>query len=182
MNLPNKLTILRTIMIPFFLFFLYSCIFGKNGDYIAVAIFIIASLTDLLDGKIARKYNMVTNFGKFMDPLADKLLVCSALIALTDLGRLAGWIVIIIIAREFIISGFRLIASDRGVVIAASYWGKFKTTFQMIMIIMLIIGLPYDWAQILNLILIYVALALTIISLIDYIAKNYKVFLEGADS
>ena len=137
MNLPNKLTILRTILIPFFLIFIYTDFWGKGNAYIAVAIFIIASLTDLLDGKIARKYNLVTNFGKFMDPLADKLLVCSALIALVDLGKLAGWIVIVIIAREFIISGFRLVASDNGVVIAASYWGKFKTTFQMIMIILL---------------------------------------------
>lgn len=139
MNLPNKLTIARVIMIPLFLICLYLNI--GCGKYIAVGIFIIASLTDLLDGKIARKYNLVTNFGKFMDPLADKLLVCSALIALVDLNRIAAWIVIIIIAREFIISGFRLVASDNGVVIAASYWGKFKTAFQMITIIMLVLNL-----------------------------------------
>ncbi len=106
-----------------------------------LAIFIVASLTDLLDGKIARKYNLVTNFGKFMDPLADKLLVCSAMICLVEMDRLAAWMVIVIISREFIISGFRLIASDNGVVIAASYWGKFKTTFQMLMIIVLILDL-----------------------------------------
>ena len=132
MNLPNKLTILRTIMIPVFLIFLYIPGLGMTGDVLAAAIFVLASFTDLLDGKIARKYNLVTNFGKFMDPLADKLLVCSALIALVDLNRIPAWVVIIIIAREFIISGFRLIASDNGVVIAASYWGKFKTTFQII--------------------------------------------------
>ena len=133
MNLPNKLTTLRVIMIPFFVFFLL----WQNGEnrtfrMIALALFIIASLTDLLDGKIARKYNLVTNFGKFMDPLADKLLVCSALICLIELNALPAWMVIVIISREFIISGFRLIASDNGVVIAASYWGKFKTTFQMV--------------------------------------------------
>ena len=178
MNLPNKLTILRTILIPFFLIFIYTDFWGKGNAYIAVAIFIIASLTDLLDGKIARKYNLVTNFGKFMDPLADKLLVCSALIALVDLGKLAGWIVIVIIAREFIISGFRLVASDNG--IAASYWGKFKTTFQMIMIILLVLDLPFKYMNIINMAVVYIALALTVISLIDYIAKNYKVFIEGS--
>ena len=175
MNLPNKLTIARVIMIPLFLICLYLNI--GCGKYIAVGIFILASLTDLLDGKIARKYNLVTNFGKFMDPLADKLLVCSALIALVDLNRIAAWIVIIIIAREFIISGFRLVASDNGVVIAASYWGKFKTAFQMITIIMLVLNLNVPF---MNIILIYISLGLTVISLIDYIAKNYKVFLEGS--
>ena len=178
MNLPNKLTIARVIMIPLFLICLYLNI--GCGKYIAVGIFILASLTDLLDGKIARKYNLVTNFGKFMDPLADKLLVCSALIALVDLERIAAWIVIIIIAREFIISGFRLVASDNGVVIAASYWGKFKTTFQMIMIILLVLDLPFKYMNIINMAVVYIALALTVISLIDYIAKNYKVFIEGS--
>lgn len=180
MNLPNKLTILRTIMIPVFLIFLYIPGLGMTGDVLAAAIFVLASFTDLLDGKIARKYNLVTNFGKFMDPLADKLLVCSALIALVDLGKLAGWIVIVIIAREFIISGFRLVASDNGVVIAASYWGKFKTTFQMIMIILLVLDLPFKYMNIINMAVVYIALALTVISLIDYIAKNYKVFIEGS--
>lgn len=181
MNLPNKLTILRTLMIPVFLVFLYTDFWGQYNAIIAVAIFIIACLTDLLDGKIARKYNIVTNFGKFMDPLADKLLVCSALIALVDLNQIAAWVVIIIVAREFIISGFRLIASDNGVVIAASYWGKYKTTFQMIMIISLILDLPIPYMGLINQALIYIALILTVISLIDYICKNYKVFLEGAE-
>lgn len=180
MNLPNKLTILRTIMIPFFLLFVYTDFWGEANAVIAAAIFVAASVTDFLDGKIARKYNLVTNFGKFMDPLADKLLVCSALIALVDLGKIAGWIVIVIIAREFIISGFRLVASDSGVVIAASYWGKFKTTFQMIMIILLVLDLQLPYMNIINMIFVYAALALTVISLIDYIVKNYKVFLEGS--
>ena len=181
MNLPNKLTILRTIMIPVFLIFLYIPGLGMTGDVLAAAIFVLASFTDFLDGKIARKYNLVTNFGKFMDPLADKLLVCSALIALVDLDRIPAWVVIIIIAREFIISGFRLIASDNGVVIAASYWGKFKTTFQMIMIILLILNIDYPYSNIVNLVIMYIALALTIISLLYYIIKNYKVFIDGSN-
>ena len=177
MNLPNKLTIMRVILIPFFVFFLLSPYFPAYGNYIAVAIFIVASLTDMLDGKIARKYNLVTNFGKFMDPLADKLLVCSAMICLIELDRLAAWIVIVIIAREFIISGFRLVASDNGVVIAASYWGKFKTTFQMLMVIVLILDIQMPFFQILGTVLTYVALILTVVSLIDYIVK-YKDVLK----
>ncbi|MBQ3973654.1 MAG: CDP-diacylglycerol--glycerol-3-phosphate 3-phosphatidyltransferase [Lachnospiraceae bacterium] len=171
MNLPNKLTMLRIIMIPFFVFFLLSEIPGK--DIIALVIFCAASLTDLADGKIARKYNLVTDFGKFMDPLADKLLVCSALICLVDLGRIPSWVVVIIVAREFAISGFRLIAADNGIVIAASYWGKFKTTFQMIMIILMILNI--EKLSILTALMMWVALALTIISLCDYIMKNKQV-------
>ncbi len=166
-------------MIPFFVLFLL-CQGGENRTFrmIAVVLFIIASLTDLLDGKIARKYNMVTNFGKFMDPLADKLLVCSALICLIELGQLPAWMVIVIISREFIISGFRLVASDNGVVIAASYWGKFKTTFQMIAVILLILDIPA--LRLVTTLCVWVALALTIISLVDYIAKNYKILTEGS--
>ena len=178
MNLPNKLTIMRVILIPFFVFFLLSPYFPAYGNYIAVAIFIVASMTDMLDGKIARKYNLVTNFGKFMDPLADKLLVCSAMICLIELDRLAAWIVIVIIAREFIISGFRLVASDNGVVIAASYWGKFKTTFQMLMVIVLILDIQMPFFQILGTVLTYVALILTVVSLIDYIVKNKDVLKD----
>ena len=178
MNLPHKLTIFRVILIPFFVFFMLAPYFPDNGKYIAVAIFIIASLTDMLDGKIARKYNLVTNFGKFMDPLADKLLVCSAMICLVATGQLASWIVIIIISREFIISGFRLIAADNGIVIAASYWGKFKTVFQMLMIIVLILDIQNAGFQVLGVILTYVALILTVVSLIDYIVKNKQVLKE----
>ena len=178
MNLPNKLTILRTIMIPVFLIFLYIPGLGMTGDIIAAAIFILASLTDLLDGKIARKYNLVTNFGKFMDPLADKLLVCSALIALVDLERIPAWIVIIIIAREFIISGFRLIASDNGVVIAASYWGKFKTASQMVTVILLVLNIQNTVFTVLGTVFIYISLVLTVVSLIDYIAKNKEVLKD----
>ena len=178
MNLPNTLTTMRVILIPFFVFFMLAPYFEGYGNYIAVAIFIVASLTDMLDGKIARKYNLVTNFGKFMDPLADKLLVCSAMICLIETGQLAAWIVIVIIAREFIISGFRLVASDNGVVIAASYWGKFKTTFQMLMVIVLILHIDHPFFRVLGVILTYVALILTIVSLIDYIVKNINVLKE----
>ena len=145
-------------------------------DYIALAIFIIASLTDLIDGKIARKYNLVTNFGKFMDPLADKLLVSAAMIALVDLGRIPAWIVIVIISREFIISGFRLIASDNHVVIAANYWGKFKTTFQMVMVCLMIADIPK--LRLLTDVVMWVALILTVVSLVDYLMKNKDVMRE----
>ena len=151
---------------------------GPANKWIALILFCVASLTDMLDGKIARKYNLVTNFGKFMDPLADKLLVCSAMICMIEMGKLPAWIVIVIIAREFIISGFRLVASDNGIVIAASYWGKFKTVFQMAMIIVLIadFGGVFD---IIAQVLIWIALALTIISLIDYVVKNKEVLTQG---
>ena len=179
MNLPNKLTILRIIMIPFFvLFMLLDGGANQTYRYIAAVIFIVASFTDLLDGKIARKYNLVTNFGKFMDPLADKLLVCSGLICFVGLGALPAWFVIIIISREFTISGFRLVASDNGVVIAASYWGKFKTVSQMIMSVLLIVNIPA--LSILTAIFSAIALVLTVVSLIDYIAKNYRVLTEGS--
>ncbi len=175
MNLPNKLTVARVILIPFFVFFLLFEPSNTTLKWVALAIFIIASLTDMLDGKIARKYNLITDFGKFMDPLADKLLVCSAMIGLIELGRIPAWIVIIIIAREFVISGFRLIAADNGRVIAASYWGKFKTTFQMIMVILMIANFDYPIINLLTNIIMWVALALTIISLVDYLVKNKDV-------
>jgi len=186
MNLPNKLTILRMIMIvPFIIILLggEKGWFGTNrliSDFTAMIIFIVASLTDLVDGKIARKRNLVTNFGKFMDPLADKLLVCAALIALVEMKRIPSWVVIVIISREFIISGFRLIASDNNVVIAASYWGKFKTTFQMIMVCLMIanLGVLFPWIQVITDVIMWIALALTIISLVDYLVKNKDVMKE----
>lgn len=189
MNLPNKLTLFRVILIvPFVVLLLGGNAgwFGENElipNVTALVIFIAASLTDLADGKIARKYNLVTNFGKFMDPLADKLLVCSALIALVEMGRIPSWVVIIIIAREFIISGFRLIASDNGVVIAASYWGKFKTTFQMVMVCLMLINVPggiswWPWLNVLTQLVMWIALVLTVVSLIDYLVKNKGVLKE----
>ncbi len=175
MNLPNKLTMFRVILIPFFVVFMMVDI-TLADKWIALAIFIVASLTDLLDGKIARKYNLVTNFGKFMDPLADKLLVCSALICLVALYKIPAWIVIVIIAREFIISGFRLIAADNGVVIAASYWGKFKTTFQMVMICLMIADI--EALSIVTDIVMWAALILTVVSLADYLVKNKDVMKD----
>ena len=178
MNLPNKLTILRVILIPFFVVFMLFDITGAADKWIALVIFCVASLTDMLDGKIARKYNLVTNFGKFMDPLADKLLVCTALICLTSMNRLNVIVVLVIIAREFIISGFRLVASDNVIVIAASYWGKFKTVSQMALIIVLIMDLGGVW-NVVGTVLTWVALLLTVVSLIDYIAKNKQVLTQG---
>ena len=178
MNLPNKLTIFRVILIPFFVLFLLLEPDNQTFRLIADLIVIVASLTDMLDGKIARKYHLVTNFGKFMDPLADKLLVCAAMVCLVATGQLAAWIVIIIISREFIISGFRLIASDNGIVIAASMWGKFKTVFQMLMIIVLIANIPLAAFDMIGTVLTYVALVLTVVSLVDYIAKNKDILKE----
>ena len=180
MNLPNKLTIVRIIMIPFFVFFLLTD-FVAGSKWIATVLFCAASITDFLDGHIA------TNFGKFMDPLADKMLVSSAFICLVAQNKIAAWIVIVIIAREFVISGFRLVASDSGVVIAASYWGKFKTNFQMFAIILLMLNLGENFPayaggiHIAEQILIYIALILTIVSLVDYLAKNIDVLKEGGN-
>ncbi len=177
MNLPNKLTVLRVIMIPFFVLFMLTDFAGAASKYIALAIFCVASFTDFLDGYLARRDNLVTNFGKFMDPLADKLLVCSALICLIPQGKLETWIVLVIIAREFIISGFRLVASDNGIVIAASYWGKFKTVSHMSIIILLILDLPFLW--IVTEIVKWIAVVLTIVSLVDYVLKNKQVLTQG---
>ncbi|MCR5295502.1 MAG: CDP-diacylglycerol--glycerol-3-phosphate 3-phosphatidyltransferase [Lachnospiraceae bacterium] len=175
MNLPNKLTVLRMVLIVPFVIALLAGRGEGASRWIALALFIIASLTDMLDGQIARKYNLITDFGKFMDPLADKLLVCSALICLVDLRRLPTLICIIIIAREFVISGFRLVASDNGIVIAASMWGKVKTVSQMAMVILMIANIPQ--LSILTTAIMYIACALTLVSLVDYILKNRQVIL-----
>ena len=174
MNTQNKLTIARMIIVPFLVIFLLTGWGGEANRYISLTLFVVASVTDWFDGYLARKNNLVTNFGKFMDPLADKLLVCSAMICMIDLKRLPAWFVIIIIAREFIISGFRLIAAENGIVIAANYWGKFKTASQMIMIILLILHFDGIFV-ILEQIFIWLSLALTIISLITYIWQNRTV-------
>ena len=180
MNLPNKLTVLRVILVPVFVaFMLCTPWLGLAGKIVSLIVFVVASLTDMLDGKIARKYNLVTNFGKFMDPLADKLLVVSALVCFIALDRIPAWIVIIIISREFIISGFRLVAAESGIVIAASWWGKWKTAVTMITIIFMIPdfgGTVVFWIE---QVLIYASLILTIISLIDYLVKNKQVVLGG---
>ena len=168
MNLANKLTLFRVILVPFFI-----AAFIMGYYPVSLVIFIAASITDYFDGKIARERGLVTNFGKIMDPLADKLLVCSAMIALIELGKIPAWGVIIIIGREFIISGFRLVAAETGLVIAANYWGKWKTTFQMIMIILMIMDL--EPLRLLTRIVMWIALALTIISLVTYILQNREV-------
>ncbi len=178
MNLPNKLTLLRVVLIPVFVVLLL--LEGGQNYTLRIAaliVFCIASFTDFLDGQIARRNNLVTNFGKFMDPLADKLLVCSALICMIELGQLPSWYVITVIAREFIISGFRLVAADNGIVIAASWWGKFKTTFQMFTVILLILNIPA--LHTVTVIVAGIAFVLTLVSLLDYIMKNHKVITEG---
>ena len=179
MNLPNKLTVIRVIMVPFFVAFMLYPFAGEASKYVALVLFCVASFTDFLDGYLARKNNLVTNFGKFMDPLADKLLVCSALICLSSTGKLATWITLVIIAREFIISGFRLVASDSGIVIAASYWGKFKTVSHMTMIILLILDFQNPMLSFVTSIVIWIGVALTIISLVDYVWKNKQVLTQG---
>ncbi len=178
MNLPNRLTTIRMILVPVFVFFMLTDVGGAANKWIALVIFCAASITDTLDGYISRSRNLVTNYGKFMDPLADKLLVCSAMICLIPLGKLPVWFVIVVIAREFMISGFRLVASDNGIVIAASYWGKFKTTFQMIMIIVMIADLGGVFTVI-EQILMWISLILTVVSLVDYIWKNRQVLTQG---
>lgn len=162
------------ILVPFLVVFLLTGWGGEANRWICLAIFVAASVTDWFDGHLARKYNLITNFGKFMDPLADKLLVCSAMICMIEVDKLPAWVVIIIIGREFIISGFRLIAAENGIVIAANYWGKFKTVSQMIMIILLLIDLGGAF-DILEQIFIWLSVALTIISLITYIWQNKSV-------
>lgn len=180
MNIPNKITMLRIILIPFFVFFMLTDVVS-GSKYIAAAIFIVASLTDTLDGYLARKYQLISNFGKFMDPLADKLLVSAALVCFVALPEnpMPAWVVIVIISRDFIISGFRLVASDAGVVIAADWWGKVKTIVQMLMSILLIVDFEGEIINIVEYVFIYAALALTVISLINYLVKNWSVMDDG---
>ena len=175
MNLANKLTTFRVLCIPIFVVFMLIESIPYNY-YLAAIVFIVASITDLFDGKIARKYHLVTNFGKFMDPLADKMLVSAALICLTP-KMIPSWVVIIIISRELCISGFRMLAADQGIVLAAGWWGKFKTAFSMVMIIVLIVNTPLNNSvlYIIGQILIWISLALTIISVIEYVSKNFNV-------
>ena len=174
MNTPNKLTVARMILVPFLVVFLLTGWGGEANRWICLAIFVAASVTDWFDGHLARKYNLINNFVKFMDPLADKRLVCSAMICMIEVDKLPAWVVIIIIGREFIISGFRLIAAENGIVIAANYWGKFKTVSQMIMIILLMLDFGGVFA-VLTQIFIWLSVALTIISLLTYIMQNRKV-------
>lgn len=167
MNLANKITFIRILLIPIFLFFMYVEV--NYNVLVATGIFIFAALTDSLDGYIARSRNEVTRFGKFIDPLADKLMVTAALISLVEIDRVPGWIVMIIIARELMITGLRSVAAAEGIVIAASIWGKVKTITQMIAVVAALLNLPYYE------ILVYIALIATVLSGIDYMYKNRKV-------
>lgn len=194
MNLPNKLTMLRVIMVPFFVVFLLLTPEHPNFKWVALILFAVASLTDLLDGYIARKYHLVTNFGKFMDPLADKLLVSAALVCLTALDKIPAWMTIVIISREFIISGFRLIAAERGIVIAAGWLGKWKTAVTMIMLVMMLFvvngaGIPFDPTETIGVygcllliadVLLWISVILTVVSLVDYLVKNKDVMKDEA--
>ncbi|MDR1638380.1 MAG: CDP-diacylglycerol--glycerol-3-phosphate 3-phosphatidyltransferase [Clostridiales bacterium] len=172
MNLPNKLTVLRVCLIPVFLV-LYLLPFSAWSRFAALAVFAGASFTDMLDGQIARKYNLITNFGKLMDPLADKMLVAAALVAMTQTGEVAAWVVVVIISREFLITGFRMLALEQGKVIAASSWGKLKTVSQMTLILAILLGfIPTPVTDILS----WVTAALTLGSAIDYVAKNKGIF------
>lgn len=175
MNIANKLTLLRVIMIPLFVYVLLS-----GHSTWAFVVFSIASFTDFLDGYLARKLNLITNFGKFMDPLADKLLVTSALVCFVQLGQLNAWVVIAILSREFIVSIFRAIAAAEGIVIAASWWGKAKTISQMFMVIVLLLNnYPFEWINVpMDQILIVLATTLTIISGFDYIVKNKQILKD----
>lgn len=177
-NLSNKLTMVRIALVPVFVLVLLL-VPAPLGNYIALFVFAAASFTDYLDGHLARKHGWVTNFGKFIDPLADKLLVTTALILLCERGNLAGWIVVILIARDFVISGFRLLASDQGVVIAAHFWGKAKTVCQMIMIMLMILNIDALWYQILTQIFVAASLVTAIISLADYFLTNKDILKEG---
>lgn len=175
MNIANKITLVRIFLVPVFVLFMLTD-FTEYNSLIAFIVFVIATITDKIDGTIARKKNLVTDFGKFLDPIADKLLVSSALICLTADGTLPAWITIVIIGREFIISAFRLVCADTGKTVAATWWGKSKTIAQMVTIIVLLLNIPQ--LAILETILIYVSLALTIISLVDYFVKNINVLKE----
>lgn len=177
MNIANKLTIARVVMIPFFLLAIYL-IPGDAGRWIAAVIFIVASATDFIDGYLARSRNLVTEFGKFMDPLADKLLVAAALIYMVEAGQLAAWMTIVIISREFAVSAFRLVASLNGRVIAAGPWGKVKTFVTMAMIVVVILPLQLPFKLLLDNLLIYASVVLTILSAMDYFIRNKDVLKE----
>lgn len=187
MNLPNKLTLLRVILVPFFVFFMLTD-FIPGSKIIALAIFAAASITDALDGHIARSRNLITVFGKFLDPLADKVLVVSALICLNSLGKIGAVPVIIVVAREFMVSGLRLVTANEGVVVAAGIWGKLKTAFTMAAIVVIIFGMCLGFddgshgaiiLNIINQVLIWIAAALTVISGGVYL-KGYWKYIDSS--
>ena len=169
MNLPNKLTLLRIVLVPVFMAVLYMGFPG--ADWVALAIFIIASFTDLLDGKIARKYNLVTDFGKFADPLADKILVTAAMLWFVELGQMPAWALLIVVTREFAVSGLRMLASNKGRVIAAGWSGKVKTASTMVCIVLMFLPIP----TIVNTICVWVIALTTLYSGVEYFMKNKDV-------
>lgn len=177
MNLPNKLTILRVLMIPVFCVFLSFSPQSIPWRWASLGMFALACLTDFADGRIARKRDLVTNFGKFMDPIADKILVMSAFVMLAAQDRMDAWAVIVILAREFLVSGFRLVAAEGGVVIAASTIAKYKTASQMVAVLLTIVLVPGRFAIVARVVL-YVSVALTALSGADYVWKNRR-FLKG---
>ena len=178
MNLPNKLTMVRMFLVPVIVALLLLCETGSAGYYAAGVLFLLASFTDFLDGYLARKHNWITNFGKFMDPLADKLLVCSVLICLITKGLAPAWAVIAIVAREFAISGFRLIAVEKGVVLAASNLAKRKTNVQTLWVIYLLFPFPWKHWNLVATILMAAAVILTVWSFVDYLLKNRSVLKD----
>lgn len=178
MNLANQLTFLRVILVPGFMYLLLSDM--PYGRMAALGVFVIASITDFFDGYVARKYNLVTKFGKFLDPLADKLLVTAALICFVEMREVSAWVVVIILSREFIVSIFRAVAAADGIVIAASMWGKYKTVSQMAMIILVLLNnYPFENVNLpMDTIFVWIATIMTIVSGVDYIAKNKEVLIE----
>ena len=183
MNIANKLTVLRIIMVPIFMLFLMLDVTNPAYVITALVLFVVASLTDTLDGHLERKYNMITDFGKLMDPLADKMLTTAAFLGLMSFGRASAWAVMLILTREFIVSGIRLVAAGNGTVIAASIWGKLKTVFQMVAIIAAIILLlpvfPQDMAGLITNILVWLSAVITVISGADYVIGNFDVFKQA---
>ena len=188
MNLPNKLSLFRVVLVPVLVVIyylgskvIYPTIESELLDYFLMPIFVVASITDFLDGYIARKKELVTVFGKFIDPLADKLIVMAALLILNDAGVIPIWITVLILSREFIVTGIRLIAVGEGKVIAASNLGKYKTASTMIALVMLLAlpYLPYEGFKLAGMIVLYVGTALTVISGIDYFMKNKEIITSS---
>jgi len=175
LNIANQITLLRILLIPVFMFFLLVDPVGAS-EYIALGIFIVAAITDAVDGYLARTRGLVTNFGKFADPLADKLLIAGALVALIDLQQISAWPVIIILAREFAITGLRVLAADQGIVIAASNLGKYKTNAQIFAVIFLVLSMATSAVPaIIGQVLLWIAVALTVISGADYMMNSREV-------
>ena len=170
MNLPNKLTILRILLVPFIILCFYLP--PSWGMWVAVVLFIVAAATDTVDGRYARSHNMVTDFGKFMDPIADKLLVNSVLVMLTAQGKVPPVVTILFIAREFVISGLRLVAAGKGVILAAGNLGKIKTTLQDIALPFLMVGDSWKPLRVIGVILLYASLIMSVWSGWDYVYKN----------